>query len=584
MSAFSGLRAARQTKESKSYVKSNNESQQVTTTPVLLQPSTEGQESLQLEAVPESTVHVLPSGLEVRRSSASGRGLWAKALYKPGDIVLAAKPHIAALSNQYLDSYCSNCFGPAPESGLKRCTTCRTVWYCNSTCQTKDWAQHKRECVALQEWSKSAPSAELSIPSDAVRCLGRMLWKMQKQKIDSNWTMEINALQSHRSSLQSSSYELHTHLSHALVRYLGLTSPQELADFGLNSAGDLVDVISRFVANTFTITTPTLTPIGASISPVIALINHSCDPNAVVVFPRSSDQEPLMQVIALRPIATSEEILTSYIDTTLPKPLRQASLQETYNFFCQCALCRSSLDADPREAVWCPKSCGGTCPLPTEDDDFSRCTKCKAVVKTTDAIQDAVRVGQEALDKATALQFKEPVKAQQLTTNLIPILTSAGLTPSSHPLLALARLHQTLLISTLPVPLTQDALDEAVRATTRSSTGLASVLTYGHPVRGIALAELGKILAVDEPQPRQATSPAEATLIYPPSGPARLKLAYDTLVRATDELRVGFGVRNDGGQVGKEVRESAVALEKEIGVWKQGVRNVVEDTPRQVPK
>lgn len=58
--------------------------------------------------------------------------------------------------------------------------------------------------------------------------------------------------------------------------------------------------------------------------------------------------------------------MTSYIDTTLPKALRQASLQETYNFSCQCTLCSTPPDVDPRESMWCPKSCGGTCPLPIE--------------------------------------------------------------------------------------------------------------------------------------------------------------------------------------------------------------------------
>jgi hypothetical protein len=48
-----------------------------------------------------------------------------------------------------------------------------------------------------------------------------------------------------RTSLQSSSFELHTHLSHGLIRYLGMSSPKELAEFGLTSAGDLVDFISR---------------------------------------------------------------------------------------------------------------------------------------------------------------------------------------------------------------------------------------------------------------------------------------------------------------------------------------------------
>lgn len=178
----------------------------------------------------------------------------------------------------------------------------------------------------------------------------------------------------------------------------------------------------------------------------------------------------------------------------------------------------------------------------------------------------------------------DPAKAKQLTTNLIPILTSTGLTPASHPLLALSRLHQSLLIDSLPSPLTQDSLDDAIRAATRSNTGLASILQYGHPVRGVALAELGKLLAVDEAAPRQAPTPAEAALLYPPSGPPRLKLAHDTLLRARNELLVGFGKKNEGGQVGKEVREGIVALEKEIGVWKQGVRNVLQDTPKPLPQ
>lgn len=39
-------------------------------------------------------------------------------------------------------------------------------------------------------------------------------------------------------------------------------------------------------------------------------------------------------------------------------------------------------------------------------NDFTRCSQCSTVVKTTDAVLDAVRIGQEALDKATALQFE----------------------------------------------------------------------------------------------------------------------------------------------------------------------------------
>lgn len=151
----------------------------------------------------------------------------------------------------------------------------------------------------------------------------------------------------------------------------------------------------------------------------------------------------------------------------------------------------------------------------------------------------------------------------------------------------------------------QEALDEAIRAATRASNGINQILAEGHPVRGIALAELGKLLAVDEPSPTDVTVPPSGPITpnptssplsslspsptpptgglkrpppYPPSGPARLKLAYQTLVRARSELVTGFGGgKNEGGIVGKSVRDQAIELEKEIAVWTTGLREAARD-------
>lgn len=39
------------------------------------------------------------------------------------------------------------------------------------------------------------------------------------------------------------------------------------------------------------------------------------------------------------------------------------------------------------------------------ENSFARCTKCKAVVKDTETVLDAIRIGQEALEKATRVQL-----------------------------------------------------------------------------------------------------------------------------------------------------------------------------------
>lgn len=225
----------------------------------------------------------------------------------------------------------------------------------------------------------------------------------------------------------------HVHLAHGIVRYMGMGSAHDLARFEVRGVGELVDLISKvaslfgvshnsnahhseqFTSNSFTLATPSLSPIGVAISPLAALINHSCNPNVAVVFPRfsSAKEEPLIHVVAIQDIQANAELFTSYIDITLPRAQRQKDLKETYNFTCECELCKQSTDSDNgqvsgedwRERLWCPKRCGGTCPLPLTDDDEVRCKKCGVQVSHASKVVDAMRVGQDALDKANALQF-----------------------------------------------------------------------------------------------------------------------------------------------------------------------------------
>ncbi|KAF9041558.1 hypothetical protein BJ165DRAFT_1530272 [Panaeolus papilionaceus] len=658
----------------------------------------------------EGLYRELPSEhLEIRKTRTRGRGVWAKRGIRAGQTLLTVKPHATALSNDNLNTYCSKCCSPADASvPLMRCTGCRVVQYCDERCQSADWTMHKAECAALQAWMSSpAPSSSASssssstsgsktgttIPGDAIRCLARILTRKKKLGKDSYWVRELDALGSHRTSLSSSptsqSTQTHSHLAHALVQFLCISSQDELAAYGVNDTRALVDLVSQFTTNTFTLASPGLAPLGVCVSPVVALFNHGCEPNAVVVFPRSGregkrgtkgkgktkgdgkgggkeEMDPMMHVVAIRDIEPGEEILTAYIDTTLPRERRQTYLKETYFFECDCGLCRrgergrgvltsvgegASAGAsswvgdetvDLREAMWCPKKCGGVCWVPSEENPFTRCSKCKAAVKDTDAVLDALHVGQQALDKAEALQFSDPQKSIQLTTKLIPILVSAGLVPSSHPLLALSRLETSLLIERLPSlgvgggpssatldenamdvdtssssPVTsssssspstssndtkitpeeaQSALDDTIRSATRTSTGLSQILTHGHPVRGVALAELGKLLCVDEVVSRwlmeggnepgtpstgglsgASTPKAAAHAQYPPSGPQRLTLALQTLLRARSELLIGFGNQSEGGNVGEEVRELIVGVEREVGVWREGVRRGVRE-------
>jgi hypothetical protein len=166
------------------------------------------------------------------------------------------------------------------------------------------------------------------------------------------------------------------------------------------------------------------------------------------------------------------------------------------------------------------------------------------------------------------------------------MLTSVGLTPSSHPLLPILVIHERRLFDSIrahstPDTLDTETLDETIRAAATIAECYSTLLCYGHPPRGHALAALGKYLAIDVP-----ATPADwaQKRTFPPYGPQRLKLAYETLLKARDELLVGFGTANEGGKYGKMVRDLIIPLEKELGVWNQGIRNVLEDTLRSQAK
>ncbi|KDQ11009.1 hypothetical protein BOTBODRAFT_469989 [Botryobasidium botryosum FD-172 SS1] len=576
----------------------------------------------------------LPRTLEILSTPTRGRGIFIRSgedgggAVKPGTTLLSIRPHISALSTSSLDAYCSACHAPPdPQkeggSALKRCTRCKIIWYCSSKCQAADWAAHKPECTAIVNFQSHASSASANldgggngdagsahqshrigeegqeggnrVPNEAVRALARMLWKKKREGGDSVWWREIEAMQSHRENIAATQHGTVAALAHTLTAYLSPTPSSHLevlSDLGIGSARDLVDLLSKFTTNSFTLSTPSLSPIGVFISPITALINHSCAPNAVIVFPRAHPgAENRLEVIAIRDIQPGEEVLTSYIDISVPRVHRQKELKERYLFDCDCSLCSADTNgrAEPREGIWCSHGCGGVSLIPDAAQKIpSACEKCGKITQIdADELKHSIQLAEESLEKATAIEFTDPARALLLTTITYNLLLPTH-PASSHPLLALTRFRIPLLINelfSLPQPTSlaeqhqRDAhVDEVCRAAAQCVAGVREVFPEGHPVRGIAIAELGKLLCVEvspvESSDGGSTSSFETGTILSglettrfPRGADRLRLAFDTLLRARHELGIGFGV--GGGDVGRQVEGMIQGLERELSAWRK---------------
>lgn len=160
----------------------------------------------------------------------------------------------------------------------------------------------------------------------------------------------------------------------------------------------------KLLINSITLVTQTFDPIGIAFDPLASLINHSCDPNSVMIFNGRS-----LSVRALKEISKGEEITISYIDNTSPTHKRQGELAERYFFECGCLRCTSGNEIkDPREAFGClSPGCDGWVSGRVIDQSpggahHRKCKKCNATMSlTSQELQQLEDNGWAAVSGAT---------------------------------------------------------------------------------------------------------------------------------------------------------------------------------------
>ncbi|KAG9832963.1 SET domain-containing protein, partial [Aureobasidium melanogenum] len=140
-----------------------------------------------------------------------------------------------------------------------------------------------------------------------------------------------------------------------------LEKPQDLMQYEMTiaSASDLLarvnsnhpelsripKYVGQILRNSLTLITPTLDPIGVATDPTACSANHSCEPNASVLF-----DAPRLMMRSLAPIKKGEEVFISYVDNTDPFYRRQALLRLRYRFECKCSKCQLGING--RENAW----------------------------------------------------------------------------------------------------------------------------------------------------------------------------------------------------------------------------------------
>ncbi|XP_074899254.1 histone-lysine N-methyltransferase SMYD3 isoform X2 [Buteo buteo] len=266
-----------------------------------------------------------PAALERFASPGKGSGLRSRRRVRPGELLYRAEPFAYVVTKEQLGGVCERCL--RRNEHLHRCSQCKVAKYCGKSCQKEAWLDHKQECRCLK-------SVEPNFPPDSVRLAGRIVFKLLRQSVClSERLYSFSDLQSNTEQLSEEMKDGLRHLAQTLQLYLKM----EIQDAShLPPVIDFFQIFTKVTCNCFTISNGEMQDVGVGLYPSMSLLNHSCDPNCVIVF---EGYQLLLR--SVREIQIGEELTISYIESLMTTSERQKQLMRQYCFECDCLLCQN---------------------------------------------------------------------------------------------------------------------------------------------------------------------------------------------------------------------------------------------------
>ncbi|KAK9376597.1 uncharacterized protein V1513DRAFT_474277 [Lipomyces chichibuensis] len=317
----------------------------------------------------------LPDVVIKKNFPGRGNGLVVAKDFSAYSEIFRKIPEVSVPDTDHRSQICANCFLFAADTGdrvqpgsvvkVSSCGKCRSTYYCSQECQLQDWkAYHKRECKILASLARKVP------PSPVV-LLMRIL-TMDGDKRDRFYKAMENLMSHIDDRGKMEDFATLVLMSKGAKEYSGTKLPLDA----------VVEMLCKVMTNSASIPNPSYDTVGMMFDPVISLINHSCDPNAVLVFNKN-----VLLVRVVRPIKKGEEILITYTDNTMPMPHRKEQLRTRYFFDCQCTACCPPVSPhhkpDPRNNFACPECGTAFQPYPMEShpstqlyNDIYECSAC----------------------------------------------------------------------------------------------------------------------------------------------------------------------------------------------------------------
>lgn len=313
--------------------------------------------------------------LHVATDLLKGRGVYSKRVFDPGDTLFHGKAFSSINTANSWTEHCMVCLVPQDaQHRLSVCQACGLVAYCSAECKHLDSAQHGRECRAIRRMSEAINNTRHAHNEEHV-CFHRLIlaarillasheyneqvqqgieFRCPRTLADSgaitssvlpmeSSPRDLRSMSHNRDLIVSASQQAGARLLFAIdeerLILPDLLHRRYLAD--PTAASEVVHCLQQMQSNCFAMVDCQQTAVAEVCDPAAALMNHSCEPNAMIIWncPGLPGEHLGYTIKCARHLNPGDEVLLSYVDTSTPWWERQKVLQAAHGFTCGCTLC-----------------------------------------------------------------------------------------------------------------------------------------------------------------------------------------------------------------------------------------------------
>ncbi|GMI00295.1 hypothetical protein TrLO_g11350 [Triparma laevis f. longispina] len=276
---------------------------------------------------------VIPSHLELISSTNAGRNLVTCTRAAAGTVVLNALAFCHVIHQRFRKHTCDACYAFTSIDGRDLPFPCEGtcgVHYCSSVCRDAKKARHSKVCsltnLGSKSRSKSSKKSDKTLETGINLLLSAISNDVPLSYLVNQLGEDDESISTPGKSKRLSSY---TSAEVSLRKLLPCPLPQGSYSKALSTSHfNAVGLYDEYGSET-----------GYLLSPLMALVNHSCLPNCCQVV-----ENGRVFLKALRDIEVGEELSYSYVSIGLDSD-RRKSILDNWGFTCGCYRCRIEIQS-----------------------------------------------------------------------------------------------------------------------------------------------------------------------------------------------------------------------------------------------